>query len=139
VTFDQTFAVTYALQLIAICVAAIGVFDTLIALLLERSREIATLRAMGASGAQILKMTFLEFTLIALLAWAIGVAAGLALAWQLITVINLQFFGWTIGWTPQPAVWAQALILSLIASWCAGFLPARAAARRNLTEALQMD
>ncbi|MDQ3814655.1 MAG: FtsX-like permease family protein, partial [Armatimonadota bacterium] len=67
--FDQTFAVTYALQLIAILIAAIGIFDTLIALLLERSREIATLRAMGASGAQIIKMTYIEFGLIALFAW----------------------------------------------------------------------
>lgn len=138
-TFDQTFAVTYALQLIAVCVAAIGVFDTLIALLLERSREIATLRAMGCSGAQILKLTFLEFTLIALLSWVIGVAAGLCLAWQLITVINLQFFGWTIEWTPQPAVLGVALVLSFVAAWSAGFLPALAASRRNITEALQMD
>jgi putative ABC transport system permease protein len=46
-TFDQTFAVTYALQLIAVIVAAIGIFDTLIALLLERGRELATLRAVA--------------------------------------------------------------------------------------------
>jgi putative ABC transport system permease protein len=38
-TFDQTFAVTYALQLIALAVAAIGVFDTLIAMMLERTTE----------------------------------------------------------------------------------------------------
>jgi putative ABC transport system permease protein len=138
-TFDDTFAVTYALQLIAICVAAIGVFDTLIALLLERAREIAVLRAMGASSGQILKMTFVEFALIAVLAWTIGVAAGLCLAWQLITVINLQFFGWTIGFTAQPSVVIQALLLAVTASLCAGVLPAHAAARRNLTEALQMD
>lgn len=138
-TFDQTFAVTYALQLIAILVAAIGVFDTLIALLLERAREIATLRAMGASTRQILKMTFVEFTLIALLAWAIGVAAGLCLAWQLIRVINLQIFGWTIYFSWQPLVWIQGLGLALTAALCAGYFPARSAARRNLTEALQME
>lgn len=138
-TFDQTFAVTYALQLIAILVASIGVFDTLIALLLERAREIAVLRAMGASTRQILKMTFVEFALIALLAWAIGVAAGLCLAWQLIRVINLQIFGWTINFSLQPAVWFQGLVLALLAALCAGYWPARSAARRNLTEALQME
>jgi putative ABC transport system permease protein len=138
-TFDQTFAVTYALQLIAISVAAIGVFDTLIALLLERARELATLRAMGASRRQILKMTFVEFTLIAFIAWLIGVAAGLCLAWQLIRVINLQFFGWTINWSVEPGVLISALALSVIAACSAGFLPARAAARRNLTQALQTE
>ncbi|HEX8833274.1 MAG TPA: ABC transporter permease, partial [Abditibacteriaceae bacterium] len=61
-TFDQTFAVTYALQLIAILVAAIGIFDTLIALLLERRREIGILRALGTSERQIHKMTFIEFS-----------------------------------------------------------------------------
>jgi putative ABC transport system permease protein len=138
-TFDQTFAVTYALQLIAILVAAIGVFDTLIALLLERAREIAVLRAMGASTRQILKMTFVEFALIAILAWAIGIAAGLCLAWQLIRVINLQIFGWTINFSLQPGVWLQGLGLALVAALCAGYFPARSAARRNLTEALQME
>ena len=138
-TFDQTFAVTYALQLIAIIVAAIGIFDTLIALLLERSRELATLRAMGASSAQIIKMTYIEFGLIAVFAWVIGVAAGLCLAWELIYVINLQFFGWTILWTLQPFVLLQALALALVAAVGAGILPARAAVRRNVAEALQME
>lgn len=137
--FDQTFAVTYALQLIAVLVAAIGVFDTLIALLLERAREIAVLRAVGASSRQILKMTFVEFSLIALLAWAIGVAAGLCLAWQLIAVINLQIFGWTINFSPQPGVWLQGLVLAIVAALGAGFFPARAAARRRLTDALLME
>ena len=138
-TFDQTFAVTYALQLIAVLVAAIGVFDTLIALLLERAREIAVLRAMGASSRQILKMTFVEFAMIAFLAWIIGVAAGLCLAWQLIRVINLQIFGWTINFSWQPQVWLQGLVLALVAALCAGYFPARSAAKRNLTEALQME
>ncbi len=138
-TFDQTFAVTYALQLIAVIVAAIGIFDTLIALLLERGREIATLRAIGASAAQIRKMTFIEFALVGIFAWAIGVVAGLCLAWQLIYVINRQFFGWTIQWSLPIEVLAQALLLALLAAVGAGVLPARAAARRNISEALQME
>jgi len=138
-TFDQTFAVTYALQLIAIIVAVIGIFDTLISLLLERSRELATLRAMGASARQIRKMIFIEFGLIGVFAWLIGVAAGLCLAWELIYVINRQFFGWTIQWTLQPIVLWQALALSLIASLGAGIVPARNAIRRNVAEALQTE
>jgi putative ABC transport system permease protein len=138
-TFDQTFAVTYALQLIAIIVATIGIFDTLIALLLERSRELATLRAVGASAAQINKMTFIEFALIGFFAWIIGVAAGLCLAWQLIYVINRQFFGWTITWTLPFGVLLQALVLALVAAIGAGVLPARAAARRNIAESLQTE
>jgi putative ABC transport system permease protein len=138
-TFDQTFAVTYALQLIAVIVAAIGIFDTLIALLLERGRELATLRAVGASSTQIQKMTFIEFGLIGIFAWFIGSVAGICLAWQLITVINRQFFGWTIQMTLPPQVFAQALALALLAAIGSGILPARAAARRNIAEALQLE
>ena len=138
-TFDQTFAVTYALQLIAILVAAIGIFDTLIALLLERNRELAMLRAIGASPRQILRAIFIEFFLIGTLSWMLGAVAGLCLAWQLIAVINRQFFGWTILWSLPPRVLADALLLSLLAALCAGFFPALAATKRNLAEALQTE
>lgn len=138
-TFDQTFAVTYALQLIAILVAAIGIFDTLIALLLERNRELAMLRAIGASPQQILRAIFIEFFLIGVMSWMLGAVAGLCLAWQLISVINRQFFGWTILWSLPPRVLADALVLSLLAALCAGFFPALAATKRNLADALQTE
>ncbi len=138
-TFDQTFAVTYALQLIAVIVAAIGIFDTLIALLLERSREHSTLRATGASGAQILKLTLIEFGCIGGLAWLIGCFAGVFLAWELIFVINRQFFGWTIHPYLPAQVLSQALALALLAAWGAGIGPAWAAARRNIAAELQTE
>ncbi|HEX8552392.1 MAG TPA: FtsX-like permease family protein [Abditibacteriaceae bacterium] len=138
-TFDQTFAVTYALQLVAILVAAIGIFDTLVALLLERSRELATLRAVGASGGQIVKTTLLEFALVGFFAWLIGAAAGLCLAWQLIFVINKQFFGWTILWDVPLVLLLQSLGLSLVASVGAGLLPALSAARRPIAPNLQTE
>ena len=137
--FDKTFAVTYALQLIAIIIAAIGIFDTLIALLLERGRELATLRALGASAAQIRKMTFIEFALIGVFAWVLGVAAGLCLAWQLINVINRQFFGWSIGWTTSFSTLIIALLLSVAAAVGAGIWPSFAASRRVIADALQVE
>lgn len=138
-TFDQTFAVTYALQLIAVIVAGIGIFDTLIALLLERNRELAALRALGASRGQVTRLILTEFGLIGVVAWLISIAAGVALAWELIYVINRQFFGWTIFWSLPLAVPAQALLLALATALLAGLLPARAAGRRSLASALQME
>jgi len=139
VTFDQTFAVTYALQLIAIIVAAIGIFDTLIALLLERGRELATLRALGASAGQIRKMAYVEFALIGFIAWTIGVFAGLCLAWQLIHVINRQFFGWSIAWKFSPQTLLVALVASVAAAVVAGVWPSYAASRRIIADALQVE
>ena len=51
--FDQTFMITYALLAIAIVVAVLGIVNTLAALILERTRELALLRALGASRAQV--------------------------------------------------------------------------------------
>jgi putative ABC transport system permease protein len=138
-TFDQTFAVTYALQLIALVVAAIGVFDTLIAMMLERTTEVAGLRAMGASRRQIQKLAFWEFGLLGGLAWVLGTLAGLVLAAQMIWVINRQFFGWTIFPSFSPVVALQALGLALVAALGAGWLPARLAARRDLATSLHRE
>ena len=138
-TFDQTFAVTYALQLIALIVAAVGVFDTLVSMTLERTTEWASLRAMGASKRQIIKVAFWEFGLLALFAWVLGSIAGLLLAAEMIFVINRQFFGWTIFPTWQPQIFLQAAILAFGAVACAGLFPARQAARRDLATALQRE
>lgn len=138
-TFDQTFAVTYALQLIALVVAAIGVFDTLVSMTLERTSEFASLRAMGASRFQIQKLALCEFALLGGVSWLMGALAGSALAAQMIWVINKQFFGWTIFPTFEPAVLFQALFLALGAALGAGFWPARTAARRDVARALHRE
>ena len=138
-TFDQTFAVTYALQLIAVVVAAIGVFDTLVSMMLERTTELAALRAMGASQKQIRAMALWEFALLGGIAWVLGSIAGLLLAGEMIFVINRQFFGWTIFPSVDPLVFVQAFLLALGAALGAGLFPARAAARRNLASALQRE
>ena len=138
-TFDQTFAVTYALQLIAVVVAAIGVFDTLVSMMLERTTELAALRAMGASQRQIRALALWEFALLGGISWITGSIAGLLLAGEMIFVINRQFFGWTIFPSVEPLVFVQALALALGAALGAGIFPARAAARRNLAAALQRE
>jgi putative ABC transport system permease protein len=63
----------------------------------------------------------------------------MCLAWQLIYVINRQFFGWTIEAILPAPVFVQALLLSILAAVGAGFFPARAAARHNIATALQQE
>ena len=138
-TFDDTFAVTYALQLIAVIVAAVGIFDTLLALLLERKRELAMLRAVGASRGQIRVLPLLEFAAIGILSWLLSLVAGTILAWQLIFVINKQFFGWSIQPTLSPTIFLQALFLALAAALGAGILPSLRAARSDVASALQTE
>ena len=74
--FDRTFRITYVLELIALTVAMLGIVNTLVTAILERQREIATLRAIGASMRQIRRLVFWESGLLAALGTILGLGGG---------------------------------------------------------------
>ncbi|MEN3371184.1 MAG: putative transport system permease protein [Verrucomicrobiota bacterium] len=128
--FDQTFAVTYILLTIAVFVAVTGIFLSLTILITERQRELAVLRAIGGSAAQIRKLVLWETVMIGVLAAAVGTASGICLSLVLTGVINRAFFGWTIrlafpwrslAFTPAWIICA-ALLAGIIPAWRAGRL-----------------
>ena len=127
--FDATFAITYALEAIAIVVAMMGVVATLLTLALERRRELAMLRLVGAGRRQIRRMVIIEAALIGLVSQGAGVAVGVALSLILIYVINVQSFGWTIQFHLPLGFLAQATLLIAVTTALAGLYPARVAAR----------
>lgn len=95
--FRQTFSITYALEVIGVAVAVIGLALTLISVLLDRRDELTTLRALGFTPREIAGATALEGTALAACAAAGGLLLSLGLGWLLIHVINKQSFGWTLG------------------------------------------
>jgi putative ABC transport system permease protein len=137
--FDQTFAVTYVLRTIAVIVAITGIFLSLTILITERSRELAIVRAIGGSAAQIRKILLWETAMLGVLAAAIGLASGLCLSLVLTGVINRAFFGWTI----QLAFPWRSLALTpfwiFAAAVVAGILPAWRAGRMALSEVLRAE
>jgi len=137
--FDRTFVLTYVLEAIAVFVAVLGIVNTLVTAVLERRRELATLRAIGASRAQVERLVQWEAIYLGLIGALLGVAGGLALAWVLIAVINKQSFGWTIRMTVPVEVLVQAAVLAIGAAWMAGYLPARWAARQPVGESLREE
>ena len=60
VIFDRTFAITYALEGVAIAVAMLGAANSLLAMVLDRRREFGLLRYLGAAPAQVRRMILLE-------------------------------------------------------------------------------
>ncbi|HJU41445.1 MAG TPA: FtsX-like permease family protein [Vicinamibacterales bacterium] len=131
--FDSTFAITYALELIAITVAMLGVAGTLLTLVLERRRELSLLRLTGADRRQVRRMVIIEAALIGGVSQGIGLAVGFALSAVLIYVINVQSFGWTIQFHLPAAFLIQASIAVVIATAIAGIYPARRAAQLVLS------
>ena len=100
--FDQAFAITGALQLLAAVVAFIGVLSALLSLQLERSRELGMLRAIGLTSRQLRGTVFLETGLIGAVAGLLAMPTGLVLALILTFVINRRSFGWTLQFQLQP-------------------------------------
>lgn len=93
--FDETFAVTTVLLLIALIIAALGITTTLAVQVLERSRQLNTLFAVGADRGQIRAMIFWEAALLVLAGEVAGLICGFILSYVLVYVINVQSFGWS--------------------------------------------
>jgi len=125
--FDRTFAITYALEAIAVIIAVMGVAGALLALVIDRRRELGLLRFLGAASGQVRKLIMVEAGLLGLLATLTGVALGFALSLILIFVINKQSFGWTIRFHWPVAVLLGALSLVYAATVLAGLYPAQVA------------
>jgi len=137
--FDQTFQITWALQGIAVLVAVLGVIGTLTALVLQRGRELAVLRAIGARRRQIEAMIVTESVWIGAIGSLLGCACGVCLALILVHVINREFFGWTIRFALDPWLFVQAVALVIATAALAGLVPARLAARRVAPEAMRSE
>jgi putative ABC transport system permease protein len=139
VIFDRTFAITSALRVVAIVVAFIGILSALMALQLERTRELGTLRASGMTLPQLWRLTLLETGLMGVTAGLLAMPTGLALSAVLIYVINLRSFGWTIFFSPVPEVYAQALVVSVFAALCAGVYPMWRMGKLEVAAALRSE
>jgi putative ABC transport system permease protein len=137
--FDQTFAVTYVLLAIAIFVAITGIFLSLTILITERQRELAILRAIGASAGQIRRLLLSETAMLGFLATVVGMVSGLCLALVLTGVINRAFFGWTIHLAfPWSSLWFTPVWI-LAAAVVAGIVPAWRASRMALADNLRNE
>ncbi len=137
--FDQTFVVTNVLRLLAVLVAFVGVLSALMALQLERKRELAMLRAQGMTRREVARMVFAQTGLMGLWAGALALPLGLALAWVLVYVVNVRSFGWTLAFTVDPWILVQAVVLAVVAALLAGVYPAWAMGRADPALAMREE
>jgi putative ABC transport system permease protein len=137
--FDRTFAITYALEAVAVVVAVMGVAGALLALVIDRRRELGLLRFLGSSKKQIRKLIVVEAGLLGLLANVAGVILGLAMSLVLIFVINKQSFGWTIRFHWPVAITLGALTGVYVATVLSGLYPAQVAVGLNPLEVVHEE
>lgn len=127
--FDSSFALTYALEVIAIAVGLAGVAATFSAQTLARTKEFGMLRHVGVLRRQIVGMLAVEGALLGAIGVVAGLGLGLAMSQVLIHVVNPQSFHWTME-TSLPLGLFASLAVALIA---AGAITAVLAGRRALS------
>jgi putative ABC transport system permease protein len=137
VVFDRTFAITTAMQLLTTLVAFIGVLSSLLALQLEKAREMGVLRALGMTVAEMRRLTLWETGLLGACAGLLALPTGYILAWILIFVINRRSFGWTLQMHADPLPFMQAFVLAVSAALLAGLYPAWRLSRMQAAEVLR--
>jgi putative ABC transport system permease protein len=132
--------------LVALLVASLGIANTMIMAVYERTKEIGILKAVGAAPRQIRRLFIIEASLIGLIGGVTGTVGGWLLglglnrlivaimAWQEITIPqNIHFFA--VSW------WlvALALVFATVVGLLAGLYPAARAARLDPLEALRYE
>jgi putative ABC transport system permease protein len=137
--FDRSFTITSVMRVLAMIVAFVGVLSALMALQLERSRELGTLRAMGFTSGQIWRMITSQTGLMGLVAGLLSLPMGLALAAGLIFVVNRRSFGWSMDLQIFPIVLMEAVALAVVAALLAGIYPAIRMAMSSPAEALREE
>jgi putative ABC transport system permease protein len=130
---DRLVLIIYALLGLALVIAVLGVVNTLGLSIIERTREIGLLRAIGVDRAQMRRMVSLESVAIAVLGAVLGIAMGLVFGVSLMASLRDQGLEVTrIPWGSLAAYLVVAVLIGLLAAR----LPARRAARLDVLRAI---
>jgi len=137
--FDRSFAVTYALEAVALLVSLFGVATTYSGEALSRTREFGMLRHLGITRRQIASLFVFESAFCITLGVLWGAIVGAAISQVLIQRVNPQSFNWSMQthW-PLNQLLVAAMVLVILGA-CTATLAARRAAGRGPIEAVRTD
>jgi putative ABC transport system permease protein len=137
--FDRSFAVTYLLELAAIVIGLTGIAATFAAQAIARTKEFGMLRHLGVTRREVLRLLAYEGLLITGLALVIGLAAGLAVAWVLVTIVNPQSFHWSMDLRLPGGLIATLIVALLAAAALTAVVAGRHAVSRSAVLAVRED
>ncbi|USN45735.1 MAG: ABC transporter permease [Candidatus Woesearchaeota archaeon] len=130
--------VVYSIALISLIVGALGIMNSLFTSVLQRTKEIGTMKAIGARNSEIVIIFLAESALIGLVGGIIGVLLGLGAGYGVIGILNtFGFIKLTIGL--DYVLIAAALGVSLVVGILSGLLPAIHASRLQPIKALHHE
>ncbi|WP_434676555.1 FtsX-like permease family protein [Pseudomonas sp. D3-10] len=135
--FERTFAATAALNSLTLAVAGVALFISLLTQSQSRLSQLAPLWALGITRRQLMLLNLGQTWLLALLTLLLALPLGIALAWCLDAVINVQAFGWRLPLRIFPMQLAQLLGLAMFATLLASAWPLYALYRTRPADLLR--
>jgi putative ABC transport system permease protein len=135
--FNSIFVFYFVLLGILAAPSLIALLNTLAIGVIERTREIGMLRAIGATQKQVRRMVIAESLLLAMIGTAFGLLAGLYLGY--VMVLGLSAGGYPVSYVFPYAGLLGAIATGLIFGVLAAILPARQAARLEIVHALRYE
>jgi putative ABC transport system permease protein len=123
--FEQTFVVTGALNILTLAVAGFAMFSSLLTLSGIRLPQLAPVWAMGLRRRDLGLLEVVRTVALWLATFVAAVPVGLALAWVLLTIVNVEAFGWRLPMQVFPLDWLKLGGIALAAALLSVLLPVR--------------
>ncbi|RBI70117.1 ABC transporter permease [Roseovarius sp. TE539] len=122
--FERTFTVTAALNVLTLAVAGFAMLMSLLTLAGMRVPQLAPAWALGLTRRTLGRLELLRAMLLAALTMAMALPLGLALAWVLLAIVNVEAFGWRLPMYLFPSDYAVLGVCALAAATLAAAWPA---------------
>ncbi len=122
--FERTFTVTAALNVLTLAVAGFAILMSLLTLAAMRLPQLAPVWALGLTRRRLAALDLLRALVLASLTGALALPLGLALAWALLAVVNVEAFGWRLPMYLFPLDYLKLGMLALLAAAIAALWPA---------------
>jgi putative ABC transport system permease protein len=122
--FERTFTVTTALNILTLAVAGFAMLMSLLTLAAIRLPQVAPVWALGLPRSRLARLDLLRAVVLAALTGALALPLGLALAWALLAVVNVEAFGWRLPMYLFPLEYLRLGALALVAAGLAALWPA---------------
>jgi len=131
-------AVVVSIAFIALIVGGIGIVNIMLMSVIERTRDIGIMKAIGATSKDVLSLFLVEAATISLIGGILGVSAGVAVSVAVGTFIS-RFIIADMPLIIAPEVLIGGLIIALMTGVISGLYPARRAAKMRPIEALRHE
>jgi putative ABC transport system permease protein len=134
---NEQFGIFYAIVGVAVFVSLFGIVNTLSMSVIERTREIGVLRALGSTRWQVRRQIGDESLVIGLIGALLGIAVGAVLGWALLEGLSSGIPG--VEYRPPLTTMAWVAVAGIVLGLIASIVPARRAARLDVIRALSYE